>query len=95
MYYWPTKQKFTDKKILRIAGAEPSWRQAEKDTMLSGKLNNPGPFFLYILIEKRGQLFSHTNNPPYTGFHVNPRWITNFLQRGKITIEVARKDAPE
>ena len=46
-----------------------------------------------ILVEKRGQLFSHTNNPPYTGFHVNPRWITNFLQSGKITCEVARKDA--
>ena len=46
---------------------------------------------LVHLKSPRGQVWAETNVEPYVAYHVNPEWITNFLQGNKISLETARK----
>ena len=44
----------------------------------------------YLQIRKVGMVFTHNNCGAFHTFHVKPQWVTNFLQGGKITADVAR-----
>ena len=47
---------------------------------------------LVHLKNPRGQVWAETNVEPYVGYHVNPEWITHFMQSCKISLETARKE---
>ena len=47
-------------------------------------------FFYCCVPHKRGQLWRATTREPYTQFLVNPSWIMNLMQAGKMSINNAR-----
>ena len=45
---------------------------------------------LYTSSLKNGSVFSHGTRQPFTGYLVQPSWLMNFLQGGKITMETCK-----
>jgi hypothetical protein len=47
----------------------------------------------YLQVSKIGSLYVYGNKQPYVDYPVNPGWIFNLLQAGKVTGEIARQEA--
>ena len=55
------------------------------------KRNASTAALLYCSIHKIGTVDLGYNAEPFHDYHVNPEWITNILQAGKVTVAVARE----
>ena len=60
----------------------------------AGKMHARGSWCgcYYLQVAKIGTLYSQGNKQPYVDYPVNPSWIFNLLQGGKVSNEVARRE---
>ena len=62
-----------------------------KQTCVCRDKQSAGPAMLfYCQIAKVGHVANGGSHEPFHDYHVNPEWITNLVQAGKVTAEVAR-----
>jgi hypothetical protein len=45
---------------------------------------------LYVSSLKKGSVFTYSTREPFTGYLVQPSWLMNFLQSGKISFDVCK-----
>ena len=45
---------------------------------------------LYLSSLKKGSIFTHSTREPFTGYLVQPSWLMNYLQAGKISFDTCR-----
>ena len=59
---------------------------------LRKRAGGTGAGHYYCLVPKLGQIWSWGSVRPFKDFPVNPMWITDYVQGGKIGVDVARSE---
>ena len=75
---------------MNFAGNVPHMSSSLNGVSLKGSRAVWSGFLYCALPDKVGCIFSDSTRQPFTQFLVNPNWITNMVQGGKLTVERAR-----
>jgi hypothetical protein len=86
---WLERQHIRDPAAFKIDGVVPVHVKQPPRDCLGPKARNVNPMLYYLEMPKIGAVFWDGNEKAYTGYPVNPRWITGWLQGKKITIKDA------
>ena len=74
--------------VLKWEGMTPN--VSKQTCVCRDKKGSGAAMLFYCQIRKVGQVASGGNSEPFHDYHVNPEWITNLVQAGKVNADVAR-----
>jgi hypothetical protein len=89
---WREKKHIRNADQFKIAGTTPVHSTHEEESLQSRYAKSLSPMHYYLQMPKQGMVFNETNHDAYKKFRVNARWITGWLQSGKISHKDSRKD---
>ena len=93
---WPSKVRIGKWSNWTIAGCVPSHAKLDEDEFGASpdkrkrKPSSDGMHF-YVQMQKKGTVYTKSNYEIFTDFNVNPRWVSVWMQRGKLTYAKAQE----
>jgi hypothetical protein len=85
------RKSMYDINSLCLLGKPPAQTQGTAPQEERSRNNSSAPMHYYLQMAKPGQIAVSTNHVMFHDFSVNPRWVTKWLQLGKIKWDTAEK----
>ena len=89
--HWQQRRHYRDMRIWALGKVAPTHFKDISDPSSHKSSRSIAPMHYYLQMPKVGMVRSQASVKPFVDFAVNPRWISGYLQQGKISVDDAHR----